>query len=156
MHYPDQLTVPFFVLASNVAFTPPANARLQTPVAESSTALPSGLPSFRSNRSSQPLQSRNIPGSRAMRNSATSASLQVRKDRPSARFWPGSTLSSLGLEKSFEPPMIRSADRQLPLFSPIFLDFFPFSPGLLVVFSGFLASRRRKWAKNGGKWVKNG
>ena len=27
-------------------------------------------------------------------------------------------------------------------FSTIFLDFFPFSPGLLAVFSGFLASRR--------------
>ena len=23
------------------------------------------------------------------------------------------------------------------------------------MFPGFLASRRRKWAKNGGKWVKN-
>ena len=43
-----------------------------------------------------------------------------------------------------------------PYFPRFFSDFFPFSPGLLVVFSGFLASRRRKWAKNGGKWVKNG
>ena len=43
----------------------------------------------------------------------------------------------------------RPGARLLPPFPPIFSRFFPFSPGLLAVFSGFLASRPRKWANDG-------
>ncbi len=56
--------------------------------------------------------------------------------------------TSAGAPKLLITPIFHDSSRFFPVF--------PWTSGRASWIPGFLASRRRKWAKNGGKWVKNG
>ena len=49
-------------------------------------------------------------------------------------------LASVSGDEPTKDAVIKLLDEQVKLFSPIFLDFPPFLPGILAAFSGFLAT----------------